>query len=1536
MNRFYKILRSVILTLIGLAVFVPAALYVLLSLPPVQRWLCHKAESELSQLLTVPVHIDAVQISPFNRVTLHGVRVEDGRGVDALKVRRLGAGINLWDYMAHDRIVLSYAELIDMDARLYRDTIGAPLNIQPIIDALSKKDENKPPTKFDFRINNVVIRTSSVAYDILSEERRETGFDPNHIAVSEFSADLRLPRMANDDFTAELRRLTLREQSGFTLDNLSGLFHVTALGSQVHNLLVELPGTRLAFADFRFDYSGWDSLKTEWPTMPLDICLLENSRISTSDFTAFMPVLEGLDMTFDTHLALRGTVRDIELTDMRMVSNQGAELTAEARVTGLADSTAMLSWELPKLEAAFNGPRAVATALHFIPLHSDLRTVVSNLGDIRLKVTSEGNRREASLTAMVTSDLGKIDLEGSLRLPEGSKPSSTGVVEITDFALGQLFAGTDKPLADFGSLTASIDYNVTLPRRGTFPSGEASVNIAQMAYRQHEFYDLVADVSSDGRSLTASASVDNPGLAILEASAEASLDSGLFALNAGVSASDINLSAFSEAKMLAGRRLGFDLTADISGHSVDDAEGEVAISDLTFLDAEEQGARIGSITLSSIRGAESDSILIRSDIIDGCMTGKYHLSTLAPAFRALLAQIVPALDHTGSVVAQDYWSKADNFNRFDYQLTLKTLDPLGDMVRLPVKVINPIDIAGEMNTERRSMSASLDAPYLQQGNKLIERTRIDASVDGPTDEDPQSRGSFFFTTALPTKKGEMVLETHAEAVDNQVDARVNWKVDRQRDFSGAINTTVRFDRRPPGNLDTEILINPSRLVFNDTVWTVDPARITVEGKTIDVRDFKVWRGDQYVAMSGRASESPLDTITLSLHDVNLDYVFETLDIPTAMFGGNASGSIYATEVLTPNPTAFTPGLSVRNLTYNYSLMGDGLIRAAWIPQTKAVNIVAEISQPNGRKSYVDGNIYPMDESLDISFDADRIECGFLLPYMSAFASDVSGYASGKARLYGTFKLIDMVGDVYGEDVKLKLAFTNTSYTTTDSVKLRPGRIDLEGLVIKDDAGHTAMLNGRVTHECFKNPRFDFRITDARDLLVYDVKENPEHPWYGKIYGNGGATVKGEPGVVDIQVDMTTAAGSAFTYVLSDALNAVEYNFITFRDRDQAYKDSIAALSAPPPIVQELRKKMMAQQQASSSTYRMTFNVDITPQALITLVMDPVGGDKIKAYGHGILSMAYDSSSEDLRMNGTYTVERGSYNFTLQDIIIKDFTINDGSTIAFLGDPYSAQLDITARYQVRGANLTDLDESFLEDKELNRTNVPVNALLKVNGDMRQPDIGFDLDFPSLTEETKRKVRSIINTEEMMNRQIIYLLALNRFYTPDYMNATRGNEFVSVASSTISSQLSNMLGQLSDSWNIAPNFRSSRGDFSDVEVDVALSSHLLNNRLLLNGNLGYRDNSLNNNSFIGDFDLEYLINRSGSLRLKAYNRYNDQNYYLKSALTTQGVGIVYKKDFDNFSDIFRHWRRRKPTKETPAPAKETAVPVDTLFSVPDTVD
>ncbi len=325
--------------------------------------------------------------------------------------------------------------------------------------------------------------------------------------------------------------------------------------------------------------------------------------------------------------------------------------------------------------------------------------------------------------------------------------------------------------------------------------------------------------------------------------------------------------------------------------------------------------------------------------------------------------------------------------------------------------------------------------------------------------------------------------------------------------------------------------------------------------------------------------------------------------------------------------------------------------------------------------------------------------------------------------------------------------------------------------------------------------------------------------------------------------------------------------------------------------------------AATSIYNMSLNIDINPNTRMVLVMDPVAGDKITAYGSGHANVIYSSGNDDFRIFGDYTIQRGDYNFTLQDIIIKNFAIVDGSSVAFTGNLDKTQLDIDAIYALK-ANLSDLDESFLNDKEVGRTNVTVNAVLQVDGSLMNPDINFDLKFPTLTSDVERKVHSIVSTKEMMNRQIIYLLALNRFYTPDYMSATtKGNELMSVASSTISSQLSNILGQISDKFSVAPTLRSNAGDFSDVEFDVALSSTLLNNRLLLNGNFGYRDKMLNNNQFVGDFDIEYLLNRKGNWRLKAYNHFNDRNLYVKTALTTQGIGLVFKHDFNNFLDFFR---------------------------------
>jgi len=193
-------------------------------------------------------------------------------------------------------------------------------------------------------------------------------------------------------------------------------------------------------------------------------------------------------------------------------------------------------------------------------------------------------------------------------------------------------------------------------------------------------------------------------------------------------------------------------------------------------------------------------------------------------------------------------------------------------------------------------------------------------------------------------------------------------------------------------------------------------------------------------------------------------------------------------------------------------------------------------------------------------------------------------------------------------------------------------------------------------------------------------------------------------------------------------------------------------------------------------------------------------------------------------------------------------------------------------------------------------------------MRSPEISFDLELPGSNEELERQVKSLVNTEDMMTRQIIYLLVLNKFYTPDYANGYRGSEFSAVASSAISQQLSGLLNSLTDKVQIGANIRASQDGFTnDTEMEMLLSSQLLNNRLLFNGNFGYKNNvNLNQNVFVGEFDLEYKLTKTGDIRLKAYNHANDMYQYLKQSLTTQGVGIIFKKDFTNVSDIFRRTR------------------------------
>ena len=1490
-RHLYHTLRLVVVTALILAVVAFAALYIGLSMPSIQNRVKARCEKAVSEYLHTDVTIGSLNIKPFNQVILHDVNIPDQAGDSLLSISKLGAGIDLYKFITLKRVVVTYGEIIGLKGHVTRRDEQSPTNAQFIIDAFKPKD-NEPPKPFDVQVFNVVIRQSAIAYDVLNLPHKPANvFDPNHIAISDLKADIALPRLKNNDFDVQIKRLAFGEKSGFELKKLTTAATITDTALHIDKIYAQLPGSELNIDATTLTFSSLKNLGSEIKTMPLSIGI--NSSITPADLSAFAPALKEWNRPIEVEAALNGNFNDVHIGNFNLRDRQGNLKLSTKGFVGNVQDKSNLNFALKDFtfHATADNISRIISSLPSIsrPAHD----IISRCGDIDIVADVQGTTSALKVDGDFSTSLGAVDVSGTLASKGGLKHFG-GHVATSGLNIARLL---DKPQL-LGSIAADAEVDATI--NGKSINGNVDGHLGYVDYKGHRIHNIEVDATLADNRYDGHIKVNDP-LGMIDLDGTAIPGNKSTRINATATVRNLHAGLLGNMKQYNNHEISLDATAAFNGNALDNATGSIEINNITFTDKQGKGLKMDNLTIVADNASQPQHIDVSSDYLNGAITGQYSFKTIVPAVKSMLSKSFPQYFNA-------YANRSSSANNINFDFTFEPDEELQQFIKLPVNIVHRSTINGFINEDSGNMALNVNVPYLLQGNKIIEGTTLTARIDSATHD-----ATLHAATLYPSKNGKIALALDANGINDRIDANLSWRVMRENDFHGDVNLSALVNSSENKKLNAVIDINSTEVVFNGTPWQVEPGRILINDKTFTVEHLEGHNDDQWIKINGTCSPNPDDELCLELNDISLDYVFETLNINNVDFGGRATGKFYAADLFSGAPRLSTPGLHVDALSYNDAVMGDADIKSRWMNEEKAVSLYADLDQDNGEHSIIDGAIFVADDSLYLDFDAHKANVAFMKPFMAAFAGDVQGQVSGHAVLLGNFHTINLEGDIVADSLAFKLDYTNVYYTCAgDSVHIVPNYIAFNDVHIHDRNGHEARLDGWLKHKSFHDPSFEFSITNAKNLLCYDTNETINPVWYGTIYGNGAAFVTGEPGQVDIKVNMITAPQSTFTFVMSDAKEAGDYNFITFRDRDKlAMPQPIVINDTIPEIVRRITQQVKSEEQSQPTHYNIDLQGDITPDAQLILVMDPVGGDRVRATGRGSMRMTYNDADE-MTVYGTYTLERGNYNFTLQDIIIKDFTIRDGSSITFQGDPYAAILNLEAVYSLN-ANLRDLDESFSQDKELTRTNVPVHALLRANGIISQPDISFDLEFPTLTTDAYRKVKSIISTDDMMNRQIIYLLALNRFYTPDYMSngTARGNELTSVASSTISSQLSNILGKMSDKWSISPNFRSDKGDFSDMEVDLALSSQLFNNRLLFNGNLGYRDNTYNtrNSNFIGDFDIEYLLNPKGTLRLKAYNHFNDQNYYVRNALTTQGVGIVWKHDFDRPLDFLSP--KLKPT-------------------------
>ncbi len=1455
---------------------------------------------ELSDLLNTRVTIGRINIGLLNRIIIDDVLLDNQDEQEMLKVTRLSAKFDIMPFFK-GKISISSVQLFGFNINLQKKTPDSPPNFKFVLDAFASNDTVKKDNSLDLRINSILIRRGRMAYHVLSEEETPGKFNAKHIHLQNIIANISLKALSKDSINLGIKRLSLDEKvSGFSLKKMSLKLVANSRQTSIDNFAIELPETSLKLDTIHLIY---DSLKAfdrfteqvrfSFRTLP--------SQITLKDISPFLPALSHFKEPISLDMEVKGTVNQLTCSHLEITAdNRQFRLKGDVALQDLSHpQDAYVFGTLSELTATTRGVGFLVRNLSHD--YNGVPPVLERLGNVSFRGEVSGYFTDIVTYGQLHTDLGGVNMDLKLSSDKSKGLFAySGAVKTTDYKLGKLLANEQ-----LGEITFNLDVH---GRHVTdrLPVVELKGLIASVDYSRYRYENITLDGEYKQGGFNGKVALDDPnGSIYLNGDVNVSSRIPTFNFQAIINKlrpHDLNLTS-----KYPDTEFSLKLRANFTGGSVDEMIGEINVDSLEFMSPEKQYF-MNNMNIRASKQNNENQLRLTSEFLTASVEGKFQYHTLPASILNIMRKYVPSLILPPK-------KPIETHNNFQFDIHIYNTDILSTIFDIPLTVYTHSTLKGYFNDPLQRLRVEGYFPRLQYKNNFIESGMI--LCENPSDH---IRARVRLTNLK--KKGAVNLSLDAQAKDDNISTTLNWGNSAAVTYSGQLAAVAKFLRTEGEKplLKAMVEVKPTDIILNDTLWQIHPSQVVVDSGKVDVNNFYFSHQDRYVRINGRLSDNPQDSVKVDLKDINMGYVFDIASISDDVnFEGDATGTAYASGVF--KKPVMNTRLFIKNFSLNQGRLGDLNIYGEWDNENRGIRLDASIKDISTTPSRVTGIIHPLkpESGLDLNIEANELNLKFLEHYMKSIANDIKGRATGKVHFYGKFKGLNLDGAVM-TDASMNFDILNTHFAIKDTILLAPTGLTFNNIHISDMEGHSGRMNGYLHFQHFKNLNYRFEI-QANNMLVMNTKESTDMPFYGTVYGTGNALLTGNAiQGLDVNVAMTTNRNSIFTYINGSVASATSNQFIKFVDKTprRTIQDSIQIIS----YYEQLQQKRQEAEEEQKTDIRLNILVDATPDATMKIIMDPVAGDYISGKGTGNIRTEFYNKG-DVKMFGSYQINQGVYKFSLQEVIRKDFVIKNGSTITFNGAPLDANLDIQASYTVNSASLNDLipEES---SSIIQQPNVKVNCIMNLSGILVRPTIKLGIELPNERDEVQTLVRNYISTEEQMNMQILYLLGIGKFYTEDARNNQNSNVMSSVLSSTLSGQLNNALSQVfeTNNWNIGTNLSTGDKGWTDMEVEGILSGQLLNNRLLINGNFGYRDNPMANTNFVGDFEAEWLINRSGDIRLKAYNETNDR-YYTKTNLTTQGVGIMYKKDFNKWSDLFfwNKWKLRNKRKQEEKSKQQT---------------
>ncbi|WP_157698901.1 translocation/assembly module TamB domain-containing protein [Bernardetia litoralis] len=1469
-----------------------------------QTWAAKIGANYLTERLGFPISIEKMYFSDIDKITLIGLKVIDNTDRLFIDSDTLNADLGWRAIFGGEVIQIDDLELRGTQFNMTLNPATESWNINELIRAISAlsppKDTTKVTKNIPFQITKANLYNVQFSLHNPTKDSLETGlFDYNHFTINNIYGEIDYFRLFKDTIELNVNQGSLIEPFvDFPVSNLDVFFRYTKNSLEFLNLDAQIGSSHLTDTlIFRYDsinYLSYNFIEK------VDIYAnLKNAEIDFADLARFAPSLKKYKERVVATGLVRGTVDDLSSKDLRIDFANQSFVDGKFAVRGLPD------YENSFLDLRFKDARITVADIKQYISKSNYQTILP-LGKINFLgeflgfpsdfvangkfETSIGNvRTDIHLNTINKTYKGKLNLA---HFQAGKLAKSNFLGQIT--GKGKINGkGFTKEEADF-ELKAKVD-SITL--KNTFKYYSYKNILVDGRFKKPTFTgemtikdaNLIADMRG---KIDLQDSVINGRIRILKSDLQ----------NLGLSKKIANLQGNGNFNLKGLTLNTITGTAEIRQAQIDYNKNKLALSEISLNSTFENGFR---------------DIHLESDYVDFDIKGEFQLQdAIDDAISTFKEYQLEFLDDSASQIAY-YKEKKDKFEnnpfeklpyKIDYSIDVKKINPLIRLFEPDFFIASDSKFDGvfERDLEKKQVKFTLDSyiDSLSYQDLAFYKTDLKINAIKPLDSmgvDVQTNISSekqYYSSIVSAEN----MNVNAQWLGREI--LFDSYIKRQNEND---NVSLKGSLKITDSLYSLNLINPEFLIL-DKKWKSDSlVKIGIQKNEIRFEDKFVLQSDnQRVEIIGKVSKDPNAILNVGLVNVDLEPfgIFLGQDIKGKANGEAFISGVYDTLKLENN-------LSLQKLKMAGVRIGNLHTESVWNNEEQKLNIEAHLAYRRREVVDISGYYSPKEKENPLNLDAKIIgmKLNIVEPFLNVVADNFKGYVYGAVKIKGKPEQIKLVGEAFVSGGSFRVDYLNTVYHFDDKITFTENQIGVDRLRLYDDGENIAFLDGGIFHDGFKDFVMQLR-GEMNKMKVLDTKEQHNDLFYGTAFATGDFELFGALEQLGITINAKSEAGTRIYMPLSNPEDVSStQSFIRFVNHTDSTKlDSLQS---------RLKKEDL-------SSLKMEFNLDITPDAYVEMIFDKKVGDVIRGNGQGRLKMMIDTKG-DFNMYGDVEIVKGSYNFTFLNVINKEFNVDRGSHITWSGDPFAAQLDMTATYQQMASLapiITVSDSSVLASTEIKRR-YPVVVDLFLKGDLLTPDIRFDInvtEYPSLiiaggmpisleSYVAAFKTR-IQNDDQEMNKQVFSLILLRRLSTQNTFEGIDRSAGSSV-SELLSNQLSNLISQVDENLEIDLNVQGLDADaLNTLQLRLSYSFFEGRIRVTREGSFTNVQNQTDLASIAGDWTVEYLIFPDGKLRMKVYHKNNINTF--NTALqnnSTAGASLLKIFTFDSFKDLFKFKKKKK---------------------------